>query len=150
MKSAHTYLSRVAEINLGIICACVPVAFPLAKGVVRSFGSLPSLAKHVFSREHNNSDTSQESRSHIVSSRRWLPKVPEGNMRTLASFFRESNGPRTNMSQSHVMDTHMPDVEMGNFNELQSIDEGYHGYLAEGCQGSKLNLTESTENAQRG
>ncbi|KAI0470718.1 integral membrane protein [Xylariaceae sp. FL0804] len=87
--SMQVYALAIAEVNIGIICASVPTAFPLFKSFgekLSSLGSENSSWRRYLKRKqaYPSSDTNGTDTTELKAA---LPPVPSGNMHTLLSVF---------------------------------------------------------------
>lgn len=110
--------SRITEINIGILCGCIPVAFALFKATYQwiessllSFKTLfTSLRSKVSGKPASLSDTDNAPPS--------LPaKIPRGIITGLRSFMQ--NGPS---SESSKAEKSRADGPVSSYVELQSVD----------------------------
>ncbi|KAI0429872.1 integral membrane protein [Xylaria sp. FL1042] len=106
--SAQPYALAVAEINLGIICACIPVAFPTLKLWAQKLSSVWS---SLINKAEKIETISIE--ANIPPS---PPAVPRGVMRTFLSFLRSPNDSRPG--------TDVINIEMVPYYNGQFIREG--------------------------
>lgn len=146
-------LHRVAEINLGIVCACVPAVFPLFKSLAETSTTrwyswrqyrlkYRTPSKSLLSSTGGTDD--------ISATQRGLPRVPKGHLNTLFSFVRGSDGDsRGEKSQGNITVTQETDIEMARYSELNSADIAnlYHSHLYR--EGSQRNLVGNFADAQR-
>lgn len=150
MQNGLTTRYRIAEINIGIVYACVPVAFPL---LFRGMAQTSSyrwyswrqyrLKPKTPSSSESSLQTRQETRDGPMT-QRGLPHVPKGNLRTLLSLVRGSqSASKGEKSQGGVTVTQATDVEMecSKYSEPGSVgvDHMYHAHLYE-QQNSQRNL----------
>lgn len=128
-------MSSVAELNLGIICSCVPVIFPLFKGLAETASTRWDSWKHYrfsFRRHSETLQGSTETKGDASATRWGLPRVPGGNLRTLLSFTRSPHGARDGeKSQGTITVTQDTDIEMSPPYGLESMELSsmYHSHL---------------------
>ncbi|RWA06921.1 hypothetical protein EKO27_g8182 [Xylaria grammica] len=117
----------VAELNVGILCACIPVFFVLFKGVVkRTESSFLYLRGHLSphgSRKGHNVDAAQNPQPKIMG------LVPGGTLTGLRSIFRKAGRTQNQGTEKALTDASGPE-----FLELQSIDYDYHAQLRRGSR----------------
>lgn len=140
---------RVAEINLGIICACVPVVFPLFKSIAQKTGSGSSFWRQYILKPLTPSKFLTTTGTNASATNHELPKVASGRLNTLLSFIRGSQK-TGETSRGNITVERTTDIEMAPYSELRSVDVDYHAYLTNGHQGSERNLIGNTVSAQRG
>ncbi|TGJ75780.1 hypothetical protein E0Z10_g10959 [Xylaria hypoxylon] len=113
----------VAELNVGILCACIPIFFVLFKGVVqRTESSFLYLRGHLSphgSGKDQNVDAAQNPQLKITAI-----IVPSGTLSGLKSIFRKAG-----RTQNHGTEKALTDASGSQFLELQSIDYDYHAQL---------------------
>ncbi|KAG8169667.1 hypothetical protein KVR01_000412 [Diaporthe batatas] len=113
--SMIAYALAVAETNLGIVCACVPITFPTFKGLAEKASNSWGSWKGYRSRQRIPSLTpkgSTDYTSHASATQRGLPSVPKGTLHTLLSFVR---GPQTSQrgeKSQGITVTQDTDIEM--------------------------------------
>lgn len=148
----------VAEINVGIVCACVPVVFPLFKSMSNKSSSKWNSWRHYLLKSWPTSKLSRElstAATEITSpAQRGLPGVPKGNLNTLLSFVKGSrhatqNSVEGQKSQQSIVVTRATDIEMTPYSELRTIDADnmYHSHLYQ--SGLHTNLAGSYANVSR-
>ncbi|KID83815.1 hypothetical protein MGU_08900 [Metarhizium guizhouense ARSEF 977] len=130
--SCPSYGLAVAEINLGIVCACVPVIVPLLKGLLTRISLTTSTwrrywgARSKGSTDIRNLEAGKGSPApnpnHL--GRRWL------------SLNLGSQKPRGTPSTGTITVTQATEIHMVPYSELRSIDMDYHRYLGNGKNGS--------------
>ncbi|KAF5125056.1 hypothetical protein E5D57_009741 [Metarhizium anisopliae] len=130
--SCPSYGLAVAEINLGIVCACVPVIVPLLKGVLTRLSvTTSSWRRYWGARSKGSTDIGNleagkgspaPNPSHV--GRRWL------------SLNLGSQKPRGTPSSGTITVTQATEIHMVPYSELRSIDMDYHRYLGNGKNGS--------------
>ncbi|KAI0534170.1 integral membrane protein [Xylaria digitata] len=98
----QTYALAVSEVNLGIVCACVPVAFPILRLWARKLSSARSPLRSL-------AETAETSSIVAISPQR-LPAVPRGTMWTLRFLLRISYSSRQEASRGITV-THVTDIE---------------------------------------
>ncbi|KAH7323261.1 hypothetical protein B0I35DRAFT_350832, partial [Stachybotrys elegans] len=133
--STPAYALGVAEINLGIICSCIPVCVPLFRGWRASLASTVTgsyLGKY-WSRYRGSSGSSSQADRKGAGGNESLPRVPKGNLKTLLSFIGrggDKSNTLTSASQQSIAPIKAaPDIELARYDELRSIDVDYHTYL---------------------
>ncbi|KAI0413525.1 integral membrane protein [Xylaria grammica] len=132
---AKPYALAAAEINLGIVCGCVPVAVSLFRSFAQKLSTLGSRQKS------NRSETSAAPLRRGIPA--GLPKVPKGTLSTLLSFTRGSRrNPQRN--SEGILVTRNTDVEMAPYEEIRAIDTDGNMYLSTSHLGSRRNLVGST------
>ncbi|KAI5861021.1 hypothetical protein GGS23DRAFT_578385 [Durotheca rogersii] len=136
--SMYTFPLAVAELNVGIICCCMPVIFVLFRGLLAKTESFwVSLVSYLGPRSKlsgkSASEGSADPPGKIPTGE--LPQVPRGTLNTLASFVRKGTRfqGKTNRGQETRASTYV---------ELQSVDN-YHAYV----QGE--HRSESTKSLRR-
>ncbi|KJK74583.1 hypothetical protein H634G_10112 [Metarhizium anisopliae BRIP 53293] len=130
--SCPSYGLAVAEINLGIVCACVPVIVPLLKGLLTQLSvTTSSWRRYWGARSKGSTDTRNleagkgspaPDPNHV--GRRWL------------SLNLGSQKPRGTPSSGTITVTQATEIHMVPYSELRSIDMDYHRYLGNGKNGS--------------
>ncbi|KAJ0109377.1 hypothetical protein J7T55_000302 [Diaporthe amygdali] len=142
--SMPAYGLAIAEINLGIVCACVPAAFPIFKGLAEKSSTRWDSWRNYRSRSRTPSKPPQDnskSTSNVSEPHQGLPNVPRGTLQTLLSFVKGSQSThRGDKSQGTITVTKDTDIEMRPYSELRSGDfeNMYHSHLYQ--QGSQRNL----------
>lgn len=129
-------LSSVAEINLGIVCACIPVCFPLLKGLTETLGQSASACKHYLLKRSEQLKQHSDLEGGQAYGDSSLPKIPKVNLKTLLSIFRDPNYSQREKSRGNVTVTRGTNVEMSPYTELRSVDMDYHNYLVNGHDGA--------------
>ncbi|KAK9438605.1 hypothetical protein VB005_06752 [Metarhizium brunneum] len=130
--SCPSYGLAVAEINLGIVCACVPVIVPLLKGLLTRLSvTTSSWRRYWGARSKGSTDirnleagkgSPAPNPNHV--GRRWL------------SLNLGSQKPRGTPSSGTITVTQATEIHMVPYSELRSIDMDYHRYLGNGKNGS--------------
>ncbi|KAI1408106.1 hypothetical protein F5Y13DRAFT_205087 [Hypoxylon sp. FL1857] len=114
------YALCVAELNFGIMCACMPVVFVLFKGITLETASW--VAKLRFWTHRNRRDI--EMQSYVAVNEDHLPQVPTGTLGGLKSFMRRAYHSRAGETQLTLTpSTH------GEFLTHVSADDEYHAHL---------------------
>ncbi|KAK6857866.1 hypothetical protein PG995_005565 [Apiospora arundinis] len=126
--SMPSYGLAVAEINLGIVCACVPICFPLLKSFTEAFGSWTQYLRRLRGSSNQNQDLEKGATPTVIS----LPRVTQVNLRTLLSIFRAPNSSQNGNSQRSATAARETDAEDSSYTEIESVDMEYHNYLANG------------------
>ncbi|KAI0470240.1 hypothetical protein F4859DRAFT_522738 [Xylaria cf. heliscus] len=128
----------VTELNIGIVCASMPVAFVL----FRSFAQrTESNYKHLLAYVRSRVTGNRSPESGTVESAKPgnfrnepLPQVPKGTLSGLVSFIRKSAGSQPSMHQNLRLDGTLSTPYV----ELTSIDYDYHAQIRQGqATGSK-------------
>ncbi|KAK8062743.1 hypothetical protein PG997_014840 [Apiospora hydei] len=130
--SMPAYGLAVAEVNVGIFCACVPVCFPLFKTVLETLGQTASACKQYVLGPKEPSTQSPDMENGQCTAVSLLPKVSRVNLKTLLSILRSPNDPRTKTSQDGVTVTRDTDIESSSYSDMGSVDMDYHRYLVNG------------------
>lgn len=127
--------SSVTEVNVGIICACTCVIFPLMKTVVAKsqaicFSLRGPHRKSNMVREHYESTLDTSLAEHGLLE---IPKIAMTEPISLVSGGRSGkkgkNSPREKTKTGIVRTL---DIEIGPDLELQSVDMGYHAHIISG------------------
>lgn len=146
----------VAEITVGIVCACVPVAFPLFKSISsKSSSKWHSWRQYLKSKPNSKSSPkSPEATENVAPTQCGLPRVPKGNLSTLLSFIQgPRHGPQDYLggtkSQQSITVIRATDIEMAPYSELRIIETSnmYHSHLYQ--QGSHKTLVSNFANVSR-
>ncbi|KXX74197.1 Inducible T-cell costimulator, partial [Madurella mycetomatis] len=123
--SIPPYALAFAELNVGIICACLPVGFVLFKKFTAIL--LESVKQYLKSRRTRKRDARQGSSDYSAANDRVsgesLPKIPGAIMNSLRSFISRISGRTRNPKTITVV------TELSMYNELVSIDVDYHAQL---------------------
>ncbi|KAK8123168.1 hypothetical protein PG984_011838 [Apiospora sp. TS-2023a] len=112
----------VAELNIGILCACIPVFFVLFRPVLRRFETGFVYLKERFSPRANKENAAIEMKA--TSPPEISPHVPTGTLSGLKSFFR-----RVGHTQRKETEKPAPDTLTSQDLEFQSIDYDYHAQM---------------------
>lgn len=140
------YSCSVAEINLGIVCACVPVVFPIMKAIGMKVTSTGSTWRRYLLVKYQRSERTPDTVITEDSTAKGpFAEIPKGNLRTLLSFVRGSHRSQRGKSQGGITVTQATEIELAPYSELRSIDMEYHSYLGNGPQKGA-----HTARAQRG
>lgn len=110
--------NSVVEINIGILCACIPVAFVLIKRLYHSAGSSLTYIRH---RLISDRSTTTVAPAGVTEEGnlpgRGLPSsIPRGVITGLQSFIRDVHGEKLSDEESSS------DFSKGSCVDLQSID----------------------------
>ncbi|KAK5625942.1 hypothetical protein RRF57_001658 [Xylaria bambusicola] len=117
------YGLTVAEIDLGIVCACVPVAFPLFKCIANRLASI-------------RLTNSERRKAPTRLGGNWrLPPVPKAALDSLLSFTRGHNRERHSDSRA-ILVTRTTDVEMAPY-EIEMIETNYNRFISSDHPGSR-------------
>ncbi|KAI1152776.1 hypothetical protein F4825DRAFT_450196 [Nemania diffusa] len=112
----------VAELNVGILCACISVFFVLFKGIVqRTESGFQYLREHL--NPHNN-EKGQHANSTQTPQPKLAPLITSGTLTGLKSMFRKAGRTKNQGTEKALTDASGPE-----FLELQSIDYDYHAQL---------------------
>ncbi|KAH7311264.1 hypothetical protein B0I35DRAFT_395882 [Stachybotrys elegans] len=140
--SMPAYALAVAEINIGLMCACVPVMFPLGKGVISGsrliWTSLKeSLLQRSTARLRSEGENSDTSAMHGE-----LPKVPPGAFTRLWTLLLSTRDVQSE-APPHTNPEH---IELGEapYSELRSVDIDYHSHLKRKSGGMQYTEREAT------
>ncbi|KAI7778755.1 hypothetical protein LA080_001822 [Diaporthe eres] len=120
----------VGEINVGIVCACVPVAFPIFKSMSSESSSKWNSWRQYLLKSKPTANSSQEltgATGNTLPAQRQLPRVPKGNLNTLLSFVKGArhttqNSLQGQKSQQIITIARANDIEMTPYSELRTID----------------------------
>ncbi|KAI1084718.1 hypothetical protein F5B20DRAFT_218899 [Whalleya microplaca] len=118
------YITCTIELNVGIMCSCMPIGFVVLNGLNKRISD--SFAKFISTHSKNN-NPSNPSMQKGTSERDHFPKIPSGAITGLRSFIRKAHSSQTDRT-----------FDMSTYNELNSIDETYHGHLERGQGNSPL------------
>ncbi|KFA70259.1 hypothetical protein S40285_07894 [Stachybotrys chlorohalonatus IBT 40285] len=147
--SMPAYGLAVAEINLGIICACIPVSVPLFKGLTAKVTTTGSSWRR-YLLNYRGSSGSSESTKAARGADGSLPKVPKGNLKTLFSLINKAgDNSYASKPQQGITVTRATDIELAPYSELRSIDMDYHAYLSPEQKGSQPTRPGETSNSGR-
>lgn len=127
---------RVAEINLGIVCACIPVCVPVLKSFSETFSRMVSSSKRYLRKSNRSSDYDDDFGTTKTSGTGVLPRVPRVNLNTLRSLFRDPHDSQRANTQRSVTVTRVTNIELSPYTEVGSVDMDYHRYLVNGHQNS--------------
>lgn len=147
----------VAELNIGVFCACMPSTFPLFKSMAEH--SRSTWSKMTSKGGSSGSSTHTRGSSFKVQSEKteaaWeeanqkLPQPPRSTfagLRALRASWRPSAARK--ISEGGILRT--VDVEMAPYRELESVDMDYHDYLARSNQlGESRGTNTVTVNSRR-
>ncbi|KAH8893929.1 hypothetical protein GQ53DRAFT_821803 [Thozetella sp. PMI_491] len=128
-KGPPIYAYGIAEINIGIICSCMPIIFGTLKGFATTTGSwITKLRYSRTSKGTGDSEPSQGSEANISKEKviedDRLPPVPHGEIRGLKSFMRNFNRTKPAITQT----------QMSEAPTLRSVDYSYHEHLKQGAR----------------
>ncbi|KAJ2991851.1 hypothetical protein NUW58_g2372 [Xylaria curta] len=114
----------VAELNIGILCACIPVFFVLFKTAARrtEYGFI-YLKEHFSPRGSGRGDIAGREGTHHP---KIEAQVPSGTLNRLKSIFRKVG--RTQAQGTEAL----TDLRTSDFLELQSADYDYHAHIRRG------------------
>jgi hypothetical protein len=104
----------IIELNVGIICSCIPVVVVMFKDFAKN-PHIMSLRRYLRSRYASGQSDSDEVGQ---KAEQRLPDIPKGTLSGLKTFVRKFD--RTQRADS---------TQMSNFNQLASSDESYHEVL---------------------
>ena len=107
--------TRIIELNVGIICSCLPIIVVLFKDVTKN-PKLLSLKRYLQKR-HGSSGGSEDVEDESKPTN-GLPNISSATLNGLRTFIRRMN--RTERIES---------TQMSTFNQLSSLEEDYHEYL---------------------
>ncbi|EFY94964.2 hypothetical protein MAA_09542 [Metarhizium robertsii ARSEF 23] len=130
--SCPSYGLAVAEINLGIVCACVPVIVPLLKGLLTQLSVTTSSWRRYWGARSKGSTDIRN-----LEAGKGSP-APDPNRlgRRWLSLNLGSQKPRGTPSSGTITVTQATEIHMVPYSELRSIDMDYHRYLGNGKNGS--------------
>ncbi|TGJ80419.1 hypothetical protein E0Z10_g8347 [Xylaria hypoxylon] len=114
------YTLGAAELNFGILCACMPVVFVVFKGIGSKTASLAAKLRSWTTR--NKSDTDMKPYSTVEEAS--LPSIPGGTLHGLQSFMRRALRSR----QTDTRLTLTPSTH-GEVLTYVSADDDYHAHL---------------------
>ncbi|KAH7387002.1 hypothetical protein DE146DRAFT_666327 [Phaeosphaeria sp. MPI-PUGE-AT-0046c] len=118
-ESIPVYTLSIIELNVGIICSCIPVIVVLFKDFAHS-SYITSFRRYLRSRyASGHSDSESEVDEKAVQG---LPEVPRGTLSGLKTFVRKFD---RSQSRSQWDKT----IPKSDFNTLGSTDESYHEVL---------------------
>jgi hypothetical protein len=145
--SMPSYALAVAEVNLGIVCTCIPVSAPLFRDWTVNAASTVVVTpwKKYLSRYRGSSRPSNSyTKESAEGNGGRLPSIPEGNLKTLMSFIgrgsdKKKSEKSKSRSQHSITVTKAVDIEMAPYSELRSIDMEYHSYLTPAQMGGSQN-----------
>lgn len=125
-ESIPIYTTSIIELNVGIICGCIPVIVVLFKDLAHSHyvTSIKRLIRSRYGSRYasDRSDSGSDSGSDLHKAEKELPEVPTGTLSGLKSFVRKFD---KSQSRSQPEET----VMRSNFDTLASTDESYHEVL---------------------
>lgn len=133
---ANILLPRGVELNAGIVCSCMPVAFVTFKRVTTtSWTSIKNylMARRLGSSRSTTAHGSEPKFSDGSASSNQLPKIPHPTMTGLRTFIR--GGRSNNMTDVSGAET---------YTELRSVDENYHTQLKR-AQGTEFAVPKSRD-----
>ncbi|RYP91932.1 hypothetical protein DL770_001906 [Monosporascus sp. CRB-9-2] len=123
--SMYTFPLAVAELNVGVICCCMPIVFVMFKGLLkRSESAWMSLVGYLRSQSKRSGLATTESDTKVSSDTPGdrLPQIPKGTLSGLTSFIRK--GPRSQGPKTPGVET-----QASTYFELRSVDYDYHNYV---------------------
>ncbi|KAI0146916.1 hypothetical protein GGR57DRAFT_506356 [Xylariaceae sp. FL1272] len=122
-----------AELNIGILCACMPVGFVVFRGLVLKVEtSMWSLLKYFRSRSRipdASPDTNAET-GITEPATSPLPKIPRWNLTGLTSLFRNSQPEQPKTESTSSLNATKP-----TYIELTSVDYDYHSQMKQQASG---------------
>lgn len=115
--------NRAVEINVGIMCSCMPMIPVTARTVKNSalWASMVKLVPTGRKLSYPTGATSDLSLEAATREKRGLPKIPRAKMTGLGSFIRQAY-------RSAGRNTEATDASTRSYNELVSVPE-YHAHL---------------------
>ncbi|KAF2242994.1 hypothetical protein BU26DRAFT_609705 [Trematosphaeria pertusa] len=114
------YSLGIIELNVGLICSCLPVLFVFLKRVAKS-NSYISLVRYFRTRRSDGISQGQNNDSdHREKSDEIHLTIPKPTMTGLRSFIRKAH--RSQPQQSYQLES---------YNELDSVNDDYHAQLKE-------------------
>lgn len=123
--------NSAVELNIGIVCACMPVAFVLFKTFAqKTESSYKYLLGYILPRptsSHNQQISPHDSTNTEGLRNEALPRVPKGTLSGLVSFMRTSSRSQHGTSNDAELDG-----ATSAYFELTSIDYDYHSHLKGG------------------
>lgn len=136
-------LNRCSEMNVGIICSCLPVVFSTVKGFTTG-GIWATIARYVKTRAHrggaSDSDGVFEPKLPFTDTsgdENDLPMIPRGTMTGVRTFLRKDSGSDDSINVT---------TESQTFSELASVDDCYHSQLQHSYfEGSRTNLARPSQ-----
>jgi hypothetical protein len=121
-------LESVAEINVGIICACIPLLNPLFNSCTTKLKWTGSPFKNYIQKYRGLSDATN-ARKHTGDAIGRLPTITQGRMSILLPFFGGRKTIKTEILRFDKSMTYAAQLEMVPHSELSSIDLDYHSHL---------------------
>lgn len=120
--------SSAVELNVGLICSCLPVVFVVIKGVYTG-GSLTAFIQYMYFRTRGKRSGASNSGQPAVSSGssggdQMLPQIPKGPMTGIQTFIRRAGRPQQSLGTNITVMT-----EMSMYTDLSSTDDAYHEQL---------------------
>lgn len=137
--------NRCSEMNVGIICSCLPVVFATVKGFTT--GDIwATIARYVKTRGYRSgasgSDDVGEPKLPSLNTscdENDLPQIPRGTMTGVRTFIRKAH---CSKSEDSINVT----TELHTFSELASVDDCYHSQLQRGYfEGSCSHLAQPSQ-----
>lgn len=139
----HQCNLSIAELNVGLMCCCLPVIFVLFKSVgIRSETTWASIRGWLRAWSRGTSSSKMSSTQVIPikspgdssgSGPETLPQVPKGTLSGLMSFVRGGSRPEQRSGWGSLASNHRTETRV----ELQTIDDySYHTYLNDRSVGS--------------
>ncbi|KZZ95346.1 integral membrane protein [Moelleriella libera RCEF 2490] len=123
--SMESYGLAIAEINLGIVCASVPVTVPLLKGLTARLPPITSTLRRYLGRVASApSDAADREASKEEMMERCNEKID------LQTFGQGSRDPRkAPPNNGNITVTRATEISTAPYSELRSVDMDYHRYL---------------------
>ncbi|KAF2730926.1 hypothetical protein EJ04DRAFT_28353 [Polyplosphaeria fusca] len=133
--------TSIVELNVGLICLCLPVvSVPILNRITKLGHSLSSWLSERRSRRSRRSNEDSGSSNHDESTPA-LPSVPGGALTGLRSLFRNFDRSRNDDSTQEV-------TGVGSFSDVESADVSYHAQI-KGIQGSRPTIRTEDESRER-
>lgn len=125
-ESIPIYTTSIIELNVGIICGCIPVIVVLFKDLAHSHyvTSIKRLIRSRYGSRYasDQSDSGSDSGSDLHKAEKGLPQVPKGTLSGLKSIVRKFDKSQSRSKWEQTM-------PKSNFDTLTSTDESYHEVL---------------------
>lgn len=143
--SLPVYALACCEMNVGIICSCLPVVFATVKGFTTG-GLWTTIVRYVKTGGNRSGASGSDGvgepkvpSTGTSGDEHHLPKIPRGTMTGVRTFIRKAH-------RSKSGDTINVTTELHTFSESGSIDDSYHSQLQRGYfEGSHTNLTQPSQ-----
>ncbi|KAI1165983.1 hypothetical protein F5B18DRAFT_115641 [Nemania serpens] len=113
-----TYITKVVETNIGLICACLPVASPIVLGPIRRFYTLFSSYFRKREVEVPGTRGYRDLTAYASSQSRRVPAIPRASITGLSTLIRKISGSRDAHEESTMMDTLPIHTNSGSSNSL--------------------------------